>query len=205
MAQKMLPSSNACSYCVHIQATYKSRGAWFSLLQYTKTGKILPNDTKSTKWPQNLPNNHKIYQMTDNIPTKWPQTIPNDYKLYQTTTKNTKCPSNFSIFSIPRFSRIFPKLDFCDTIWHPWFRRRWREFVRKALNARGALSDRRHFFGEKKVMSHAALLLLMLTVKWYWNNTMLSFVSKIHTIFVGRGWRKWISCKNRNSRSKKNL
>jgi hypothetical protein len=31
--------------------------------------------TKYTKWPQNIPNGHKIYQMATKY-TKWPQNVP---------------------------------------------------------------------------------------------------------------------------------
>jgi hypothetical protein len=52
--------------------------------------------TKYTKWPQNIPNDQKIYQMTTKY-TKWPQNIPNDHKIYQMTTKYTKWPQNIPI------------------------------------------------------------------------------------------------------------
>jgi hypothetical protein len=38
--------------------------------------------TKYTKWPQNIPNSHKIYQMATTF-TKWPYFIPNGHKIYQ--------------------------------------------------------------------------------------------------------------------------
>jgi hypothetical protein len=38
--------------------------------------------TKYTRWPQNIPNGHKIYQMATKY-TKWPQNIPNGHKIYQ--------------------------------------------------------------------------------------------------------------------------
>jgi hypothetical protein len=37
--------------------------ARFSLEQHTKTGKIYQKDSKYTKWPQDIPNGHRIYQM----------------------------------------------------------------------------------------------------------------------------------------------
>jgi hypothetical protein len=39
--------------------------------------------TKFTKWPQNLPNGHKIYQMATKF-TKWPQNLPNSHKIDHT-------------------------------------------------------------------------------------------------------------------------
>jgi hypothetical protein len=48
---------------------------------------------KFTKWPQNIPNGHQIYQMTRKY-TKWPQNLPNDHKIYQMTTKFTQWPQN---------------------------------------------------------------------------------------------------------------
>jgi hypothetical protein len=35
----------------------------FFLSQNTKTGKNVPKNIKYTKWPQNVPKGHKIYQM----------------------------------------------------------------------------------------------------------------------------------------------
>jgi hypothetical protein len=45
-------------------------------------GTLYQNGGKYTKWPQNIPNDHKIYQMTTKY-TKWPQNIPNGHKVYQ--------------------------------------------------------------------------------------------------------------------------
>jgi hypothetical protein len=42
-----------------------------------------------TKRPQNIPKDHKIYQMTTKY-TKRPQKIPKDHKIYQKTTKFTE-------------------------------------------------------------------------------------------------------------------
>jgi hypothetical protein len=67
---------------------------------YTKWPQIIPNGHKLyqmainyTKWPQIIPNGHKLYQMAINY-TKWPQIIPNGHKLYQMATKHTKWPQN---------------------------------------------------------------------------------------------------------------
>jgi hypothetical protein len=49
--------------------------------------------TKYTKWPQNIPNGHRIYQMATKY-TKWPQNIPNGHKIYQMATKYTNWPQN---------------------------------------------------------------------------------------------------------------
>jgi hypothetical protein len=62
---------------------------------------------KYTKWPENWPNGHKIYQ---HLPfqdqhTKWPQNIPNDRKIDQMATKNTK---------IFHFKTLY-------TIWQPFW------------------------------------------------------------------------------------
>jgi late competence protein required for DNA uptake (superfamily II DNA/RNA helicase) len=48
---------------------------------------------KYTKWPQHIPNGHKIYQMAAKY-TKWPQNIPNGHKIYQMAAKYTKWPQN---------------------------------------------------------------------------------------------------------------
>jgi hypothetical protein len=50
---------------------------------------------KYTKWPQNIPNGHKIYQMATKY-TKWPQNIPNGHKIYQMAVKWTKMAIIFS-------------------------------------------------------------------------------------------------------------
>jgi hypothetical protein len=63
-------------------ATIDTRVARFFLKQHTKTGKIYQITiayvyqmaTKYTKWPQNIPNGHKIYQMATKY-TKWPYNI----------------------------------------------------------------------------------------------------------------------------------
>jgi hypothetical protein len=64
----------------------------------TKWPQGIPNDhkiyqmtTKYTKWPQNIPNGRKYSKWPQNIPnyhkicryTKWPQNIPNDNKICQ--------------------------------------------------------------------------------------------------------------------------
>jgi hypothetical protein len=36
--------------------------------------------TKFTKWPLNIPDDHKIYQMTFKY-SRWPQNLPNDQKI----------------------------------------------------------------------------------------------------------------------------
>jgi hypothetical protein len=46
----------------------------------------LISPTKYTKFPHNIPNSHKIYQIRTKY-TKLPQNIPNYYKIYQITTK----------------------------------------------------------------------------------------------------------------------
>jgi hypothetical protein len=57
--------------------THRIRVARFFLGQHTNTGKIT---MKYAKWPQNIPNGHKIYQMATTY-TKWPQNIPNGHKI----------------------------------------------------------------------------------------------------------------------------
>jgi hypothetical protein len=42
----------------------------------------LPSREKYTKWHQNIPNGHKIYQIATKY-TKWPQHIPNGQLIYQ--------------------------------------------------------------------------------------------------------------------------
>jgi hypothetical protein len=51
----------------------------------------LPDFSWCTKWPQSIPNGHKVYQMATKY-TKWPQSIPNGHKVYQMPRKYTKCP-----------------------------------------------------------------------------------------------------------------
>jgi hypothetical protein len=41
-----------------------TRVARYLLVKHTKIGKIYKITIKNTKWPQNIPNGHKIYQMT---------------------------------------------------------------------------------------------------------------------------------------------
>jgi hypothetical protein len=48
---------------------------------------------KGTKWTQNVPNEHKMYQMNAKY-TKWTQNIPNEHKMYQMNTKCTKWTQN---------------------------------------------------------------------------------------------------------------
>jgi hypothetical protein len=68
------------------------RAARLFLVQHTKTGKMFQKTikkqmaTKYTKWPQNIPNGHKIYQMATKY-TKWPQNIPNGHSIYQMAVK----------------------------------------------------------------------------------------------------------------------
>jgi hypothetical protein len=85
--------------------------------------------TKYTKWPQNIPNGHKIFQMATKY-TKWPQNIPNGHKIYQMATKYTKWPQN-----IPNGSKIYEYPPLQDptkftqigifglirAIWQPWY------------------------------------------------------------------------------------
>jgi hypothetical protein len=59
--------------------------------------------TNYTKWPQTIPNGHKVipnghnlYQIATNDP-KWPQNIPNGLKMYQMTTKYLVIPNGLKI------------------------------------------------------------------------------------------------------------
>jgi hypothetical protein len=56
-------------------------------------GSKYQNWEKFTKLPQNIPNYHKIYQITTKY-AKLPQNIPNYHKIYQITTKYTKLQQN---------------------------------------------------------------------------------------------------------------
>jgi hypothetical protein len=59
-----------------------------------KGHKIYQKATKYTKWPQNMyTKGHKIYQVAAKY-TKWPQNIPNGHKIYQMAIKYTKWPQN---------------------------------------------------------------------------------------------------------------
>jgi hypothetical protein len=54
---------------------------------------------------------------------KWPQTIPNGHKLYQMDIKYSKWSLNIPAFTIQRPSKIFPNLGFLvwkQTIWQPF-------------------------------------------------------------------------------------
>jgi hypothetical protein len=91
--------------------------------------KNIPNDhkicqmtTKYAKWPQNTPNDHKIYQMTTKY-TKWPQNIPNDHKIcilnchkiYQVSVhKVFQMAITFTTMSIPRPQKLYPN-------WYFWY------------------------------------------------------------------------------------
>jgi hypothetical protein len=59
------------------------------LVTKNKNWKNTPKTIKYTKWTQNIPNGHKIYQM-DIKYTKWTQNIPNGHKIYQMDIKYTK-------------------------------------------------------------------------------------------------------------------
>jgi hypothetical protein len=68
--------------------------------QYANWSQNIPYDhkiyqmaTKYTRWPQNIPDGHKIYQMATKY-TKWPQNIPNGHKIYQMATKYANGPQN---------------------------------------------------------------------------------------------------------------
>jgi hypothetical protein len=54
----------------------------------------LISPTKYTKFPHNIPNSHKIYQIPTKY-TKFAQNIPNYHKIYQITTKYTKLPQKY--------------------------------------------------------------------------------------------------------------
>jgi hypothetical protein len=81
-------SQNVWSHCLAVLLNFRTmvkrrkvlvRVARFFLVQKTKTG-------------ENLPEDHKIYQMAKNY-TKWPKIIPNGQKLYQTAKNYTKWPA----------------------------------------------------------------------------------------------------------------
>jgi hypothetical protein len=73
----------------------------------------IPKREKYTKWPQNVPNDHKMYQMTTKC-TMWPQNVPNDHKMYLMTINYTKLSYNIPTSYITRPSQIYPK-------WYFWF------------------------------------------------------------------------------------
>jgi hypothetical protein len=70
--------------------------------------KIYQITTKYTKLPQNIPTYYKIYQITTKY-TKLPQNMTNVYKVYQIALKY---PKNIPISSIARPSKKYPNLDF---------------------------------------------------------------------------------------------
>jgi hypothetical protein len=73
----------------------------FSWYNIPKRGKIkwpqnIPNGQKYTKWLQNKPNCHKIYQIATKYTTRT-QNIPNGRKIDQVNIKFTsQVPPNFS-------------------------------------------------------------------------------------------------------------
>jgi hypothetical protein len=46
----------------------------------------IPKRGENIKWPQNISNGHKIYQMATKY-IKWPQNIPNGHKIFQMAVK----------------------------------------------------------------------------------------------------------------------
>jgi hypothetical protein len=44
--------------------------------------------------------------------TKWPQNVPNSQKIYQLAVKYYKCTYNIATFSIPKPSKIYTDWDF---------------------------------------------------------------------------------------------
>jgi hypothetical protein len=62
-------------------------------------------DTKCTKWTQNVPNGHKMYQM-DTKCTKWTQNVPYGYKISQMSVKYSTSAYPKSTFSNLRPSKI---------------------------------------------------------------------------------------------------
>jgi hypothetical protein len=96
-----------------------------------------PKREKITKWLQNIPNGHKIYQMAtkytkwpQNIPkrekyTKWPQNIPNGTQNMPKGRKMDQMAIKYTSqhTSMTRPSKIYPNWDFWfenNTIWQPW-------------------------------------------------------------------------------------
>jgi hypothetical protein len=73
---------------------------------------------KYTKWPQNIPNSHKMSQMTTKYP-KWLQNIPNGHKISQIATKYPKWPHNIPRFSISWPSTIYSNMFFGMNIYVP--------------------------------------------------------------------------------------
>jgi hypothetical protein len=74
--------------------------------------------TKCTKWPQNVPNGHKMFQMATKC-SKWPQNVPNGHKMYipfgrkigKMAIKNTNIFQN-----LPKWGFLVRKY----TIWQHW-------------------------------------------------------------------------------------
>jgi hypothetical protein len=78
---------------------------------------------KFTKWPQNLPNGHKIYQMATKF-TKWPQNLPNGRKISKPNGLkiNQMVIKYINIFHCKTLQNL-PQLGFLvlkHTIWQPW-------------------------------------------------------------------------------------
>jgi hypothetical protein len=57
--------------------------------------------TKYTKWPQNITNGHKIYQMATKY-NKWPQNMPNGSKIDQMALKYTAIVHYKTLENLPK-------------------------------------------------------------------------------------------------------
>jgi hypothetical protein len=86
---------------------WTTRVARFFMVKYTKIGNNKPNCYKINKWPLNLPNGHKMYEMAIKC-TKWP------HHMY------SKWPKEYTdLFHSPK---IYPNWYFLAgkyTIWQP--------------------------------------------------------------------------------------
>jgi hypothetical protein len=67
--------------------------------------------TKYPKWPQNIPNGRKIYQMVTKY-TKRPHNKPIDHKITQMATKYTKMATKYTNIVRCKTLRNLPQLGF---------------------------------------------------------------------------------------------
>jgi hypothetical protein len=60
-------------------------------------------EPKYTKWAQNIPTGHKIYEMVQKQTKWWPQSIPKGPKMYQMTVNNS---SGHKIYQIHKEENV---------------------------------------------------------------------------------------------------